>query len=109
MRINFKSSQTDFEPLPNAPYLLTASKLEMKHSRPSTKNPTGVDMVEVGFDIEHSLDSPEHTFTKKITNNFVLAPTSGWRLKEWLEAAQVPHEALPGQAKGEFDVSFDLD
>src|SRR6266850_5315185 len=108
-RINFRSSQTDFEPLPNDAYLLKVSALELKHSKPSTKNPTGVDMIEAQFDIEHQLDSPEHTYTRKITNNFVLAPSSGWRLKEFLEAANVPHEALPGSGKGEFDVSFNLE
>ena len=96
-RVNFKASQADFEPLPNGSYPVEIESMEIKKS--STNN----DMIKTVY----KLLTPIEGFSRKLFDNFSLQIQAGWKLKNMLEAAQVPHTAIPGQAKGEFELDFD--
>lgn len=96
-RVSFKSSDTDFDPLPSANYLCEVNSMEV------AKSSTGNLMIKT----EHNVIDPRVEGSRKLWENFSLQPQAGWKLKNFLEAAQVPHQAMPGAAKGEFDIDFD--
>lgn len=100
-RINFKATESgDFTPYPNDTYLFTAEAVEIR------KASTGTDMLNVTF----RCVQPGGEFdNRKHWERFALLPQSGWRLKNFLEAFDVPHTAMPGAGKGEFDIDFDTD
>lgn len=97
-RVNFKASQQDFEPLPNGSYAVSVESMEMKMS--STNNP----MIATQYTVN---DARDGIGGRKLFDNFSLLPEAGWKLKNFLEASGVPHVAIPGTAKGEFEVEFD--
>ena len=96
-RVSFKSSDTEFDPLPNGNYICEVDSMEVK------KSSTGNLMISAA----HSVIDPKVEGSRKLWENFSLQPQAGWKLKNFLEAAQVPHQAMPGAAKGEFEIDFD--
>ena len=96
-RVNFKATQQDFVPLPNGSYLVEIESMELAKS--STNN----DMIKTMY----KLVVPLEGFSKKLFDNFSLQVQAGWKLKNMLEAAQVPHTAIPGMNKGDFELDFD--
>lgn len=97
-RVNFKATSQDFTPLPNASYPIEVESAEMKQS--SKGNP----MLKMTYKV---LGEVPEGCSKKLFDQFVLVPQSGWVLKNFLEAAQVPHQAVPGPNRGEYDIDFD--
>lgn len=97
-RVNFKASSSDFTPLPNASWPIEVESVEM------TKSSTGNNMLKMVYKV---LGEVPEGCSKKLFDQFVLVPQSGWVLKNFLEAAQVSHSAMPGQGRGEFDIDFD--
>lgn len=97
-RVNFKASDTEFLPLPNQSWPIEVESVEMAQS--SNKNP----MLKMAYKV---LGEVPEGCSKKLFDQFVLVPQSGWVLKAFLEAAQVPHSAVPGATKGEFEIDFD--
>lgn len=97
-RVNFKASSSDFTPLPNGSWPIEVESVEMAQSK--NKN----NMLKMVYKV---LGEVPEGCSKKLFDNFVLVPQSGWVLKNFLEAAQVPHTAMPGAGKGEFDIDFD--
>lgn len=98
-RINFKAQQ--IEPLDKGSYVLEVNSMEIKKSGPQAKHP-GSEYIETEFGVKLQDGSQ-----RKLFHNFSLLPQAGFNLKEFLEAANVVHEAIPGAGKGEFDLSFD--
>jgi len=99
-KINFRASETEFKPIENGSYPVEVEKMGLKRSS------TGNDMIEAEFKI---LVPMAEGYGTKLFDNFSLLPQSGWKLKNFLEAAGVPHTAFPLQEKGSFDISFDTD
>lgn len=97
-RVNFKATQSEFTPLPNSNYLVRIESVEF------AKSQAGNDMLNMTY-IVIGGDSDG----RKLFDRLSLVPQAGWKLKNVLEAAGVPHAAVPGQGKGEFDIDFDTD
>lgn len=51
----------------------------------------------------------DYDFPAPFGEDFSCVPAAGWRLRGLLECADVPHEATPGEKKGEFNIDFDTD
>lgn len=98
-RVNFKASDKDFDALPNGSHLMEVESVELTQTK-STQKP----MLKVTHKVLSQI--PEGCGTKMF-DQFVLVPQSGWVLKNFLEASGVPHTAMPGTGKGEFDIDFD--
>ena len=98
MRVNFRAAQQDFEALPNGSYSVDVESMEMKMS--TTNNP----MIATQYTVKDSRDDIKG---RKLFDNFSLLPSAGWKLKNFLEASSVPHVAIPGANKGEFEIEFD--
>ena len=101
-KINFRSSS--LEPVPKAHYLVDVQSMEMKAAGPQAKHP-GSPYLETWFGI---LNDKEHA-GRRLPHNFSLLPQSGWVLKDFLEKLGVPHDAIPGPGKGEFEISFNTE
>lgn len=100
-RINFKATEQEFFRHPNDTYLVRVEEVKFTKAQSSNNN-----MLEVVY----NTIAPGHEADgKKLFDRFVLVPQAGWRLKNFLEAFQVPHTAIPGAAKGEFEIDFDSD
>lgn len=97
-RVNFKASSSEFVALPNASWPMQVDSVEITKS--SQNNP----MLKVQYSV---LGEVPEGCGKKQFDQFSLLPQAGWKLKNFLEAAQVPHSAMPGANKGEFDIDFD--
>src|SRR3990167_5022391 len=99
-KVNFKASAQEFEPLPSDNYLCIVESAQLVQARSS-----GNMMIKV---ISVVTTNNEYN-NRKLFDNFVLVPQSGWVLKNFLEAAQIPHTAIPGAGKGEFEIDCDTD
>jgi len=97
MRINFSSTSQEFEPLPNGTNLSEVESMEVGKS--STGNPK----IKTTFKI-HDVDGG-----RKLWDEFSLLPQSGWKLKDFLEKAQVPHSAMPLTERGSFEIDFNTE
>lgn len=93
-RVKFVASETAFEPFANGTYPVEILSMEVKKS--STQN----DMIATEYKVTNEGN-------RKLFDNFSLLPQAGWKLKNMLEAAGVPHTAIPGSGKGEFELDFD--
>ena len=99
-KINFRAADTAFKPAENGSYLVEVEKMQLK------KSSAGNDMIEAEFKI---LTPMPEGYGTKLFDNFSLLPQSGWKLKNFMEAAEVPYTVIALQEKGSFDVSFDTD
>ena len=98
MRVKFRASESEFEPLANDSYTTRIESVEMK------KSSTGNDMLVVVHTI---VDPREGIGGRKIFDNLSLQVQAAWKLKNFLEAFEVPHAAMPLQEKGHFEIDFD--
>jgi len=70
-----------------------------------TKSSTGNQMIKTIYKPNEAVHADMGK--RKIFDNFSLLVEAGWKLKAMLEAAQVPHAAIPRQEKGAFEIDFD--
>ena len=100
MRIKFAGSSQDFAPLPNDTYRMRIEGTEFSTTSNNNRS----------LNVTLRIEAPGTEWdNRKHWERFVLVPQSGWRLKDFLEGFQVPHDAVPGAAKGEFEIDFDSD
>lgn len=101
-RINFKAAELDRSPFPNGPHRFEIESAELTQAKTGARSA----MIKV----QSKCVAPNSELdNKRAWEQFVLVPQSGWKLKEFLEAADIPHIATPGIAKGEFDIECDTD
>ena len=100
-RVNFKATEMDNTPFPNGPHLFEAESAELTKAKSSQNM-----MIKV---TSRCIEPGSEFDGRKDWEQFVLVPQSGWKLKEFCEAADVPHTATPGTGKGEFDIELDTD
>lgn len=106
-RIKFNATIAPIEPPPADTYLLEVTKSEVKTS--AKKN----EYIEAQFKVisDKNMTNSDGTESpiggKVMFDNFSLLPQSGFALKDFMDAADIPHTATPTAVKGEFEFDFD--